>query len=157
MKKSILLLILAVCMLFSGCSNAFAKDEFDNDQQIAASDRYAATKLTTTEQTGGSTLGASKFDGWLTVWTYTSDEDMAIAVRVSVGMDKGTAKVVHVDGSGKVTRLAAYESASSGGAITGSSADTVVRLTKGENKIKLVGYDCENVEVKITFGEVTAR
>lgn len=133
-------------MLFSGCSNAFAKDEFDNDQQIAASDHYAATKLKTTEQTGGSTLGASKFDGRLTVWTYTSDEDMAIAVNVSVGMAKGTGKVVHVDGSGKVTRLVGFEYAS-GGAKTKSSADTVVRLTKGENKIKFVGYDCEDVDM----------
>lgn len=146
MKKSILLLILAVCMLLSGCGNAFAKDEFDNDQQIAASDRYASKKLETTEQTGGSTLSASKFDGRLTVWTYTSDEDMAIAVNVSVGMSKGTGKVVHVDGSGKVTRLVGFEY-TSGGAKTKSSADTVVRLTKGENKIKLVGYDCEDVEM----------
>lgn len=147
MKKSILLLLLAICMLFSGCSNAFAKDEFDDDTKIAASDQYSATMRKVTEQTGGATFSASKFNGRYTVWTYTSTEDMAIAVNVSVGMSKGTAKVVHVDGSGRVTRLAAYESASSGGAITGSSADTVVRLTKGENKIKLVGYDCEDIEM----------
>lgn len=145
MKKSILLLVLAVCMLFSGCSNAYAKDEFDDDTKIAASDRYSSTMSKTTEQTGGSTFSASKFDGRVTVWTYTSDEDMAIAVSVSVGMSKGTAKVVHVDGSGKVTRLAAYES--SGGEKSKSSAETVVRLTKGENKIKLVGYDCKDVEM----------
>lgn len=146
MKKSILLLLLAVCMLLSGCGNAYAKDEFDNDQQIAASDRNSAKKLKTTEQTGGATLKASKFDGWLTVWTYTSDEDMAIAVKVTVGMSAGTAKVVHVDGSGKVTRLFGYEAAG-GGDVTKSSAETVVRLKKGENKIKLAGYDCKDVEM----------
>ena len=99
----------------------------------------------TTKQTGGATCSASKFDGRYTVWTYTSTEDMSIAVSVSVGMSKGTAKVVHVDGSGKVTRLAACES--SGGEKSQSSADTVVRLTKGENRIKLVGYDCEDIEM----------
>lgn len=132
-------------MLFSGCSNAYAKDEFDDDTKIAASDRYSSTMSKTTEQTGGATFSASKFDGRYTVWTYTSTEDMAIAVNVSVGMTSGTAKVVHVDGSGKVTRLAEYES--SGSEKSKSSADTVVRLTKGENKIKLVGYDCKDIEM----------
>ncbi|MDE6727644.1 MAG: hypothetical protein K2J80_06860 [Oscillospiraceae bacterium] len=149
MKKLILLLTTALCLLLSGCGNAFAKEQYGDDQKIAASDHYDAKKLKTTETTASCSLNASKLDGWTTVWKCSSDEDKAVAAWVSIGLSKGTAKVVHVDGSGNVSTLLEYKSEGDSGVTGKGSADRVIKLSKGENKIKVVGYDCETAEVEI--------
>lgn len=151
MKKSVVLLLIAFCLLFSGCGNAFAKDEYGDDQKIAASDHYAAKKLKTTQTNAGCSLDASKLDGWITVWTYSADGDMAVNAAVSIGLKKGTAKVVHIDGSGKVTKLMEFESSPGAGVTGKGSADRLIRLSKGENTIKIAGYDCEEVEMSVKF------
>lgn len=150
-KKIAIMLLAALCLLFSGCSNAFAKDEYDDDQKIAASDHYSASKLKTIETTASRTLSASKLEGWITVWTYSSDEDKAVNAKVSLGLAEGKAKLVHIDGNGNVTKLMEYESSGGTDVAGKGSADRLIRLTKGENTIKLAGYDCKTVEVKLEF------
>lgn len=152
MKKLMLLLTVTVCILLSGCSNAFAKEQYNDDQKIAASDHYAATMLKTTRTNAGCSLEASKLDGWITVWTYSSNEDMTVNANVSIGLKKGTAKIVHIDGNGNVSTLMEYESDGGSTDVTGEgSADRTIRLSKGENKIKIAGYDCEVVEMSVEF------
>ncbi|MDE6731654.1 MAG: hypothetical protein K2J77_02100 [Oscillospiraceae bacterium] len=157
MKKSIFLLILAVCVFFSGCSNEFAKEDYNNTSKIAQTDNYAAQVSKTTTKNGSVTFSVSKFDGYITIWEQTMTSDTNLPANVSLSLASGTAKLVLVDGNRNVTTLVEHKSEASNDITGKSSPDAVVRLTKGKNMIKLVGYDCEKVEVEITFGEVTAR
>lgn len=161
MKKSVLLLILAqimmICMLFSGCSNEFAKEDYNNTSKIAQTDNYAAQMSKTTAKNGSVKFSVSKFDGYITIWEQTMTSDTNLPANVSLSLASGTAKLVLVDGNNNVTTLVEHKSEASDDITGKASPDSVVRLTNGQNMIKLVGYDCEEVEVEITFGEVTAR
>lgn len=154
MKKSILLLMLALCMLLSGCGSAFAKgakEGYNDDQRIADSEYCEVKNLKTSESNAGCTFKASTLQGWTTVWTFSADEDKAVNANVSIGLESGTAKVVHIDGSGKVTKLMEFESSPSETVTGKGSADRLIRLTKGENKIKIAGFDCKDIEMAVVF------
>lgn len=154
MKKTILLFILAVCMLLSGCGSEFAKgakEGYNDDQRIAETEFSELTNVKTSESNAGCTFKASKLQGWTTVWKYSADEDKAVSANVSLSLEIGTAKVVHIDGSGKVTKLMEFESASSETVMGKGSADRLIKLTKGENTLKIVGFDCKDVEMAVVF------
>lgn len=138
-------------MLLSGCGSAFAKEGYDDDQKLAASDRCEAKNLKTSESNVGCTLKASKLEGWTTVWTYSAGENLELSANVSISLEKGTAKVVHIDGSGKVTKLMEFESSPSETVKGKGSTDRLIRLTKGENTIKIAGFDCKDIEVAVVF------
>lgn len=157
MKKLILPLILAACMLFSGCSNEFAKEDYDNTSKIASTNRYAVQKSSVLTKNGNVSAIIEKFDGYITIWESTENSDVSLPASVSLCLASGTAKLVLVDGSNNVTTLVEHNAEASNDITGKASTDAVVSLTKGENMIKLVGYDCENVEAEITFSEVSAR
>lgn len=151
MKKIAVLLIAAFCLLLSGCSNAFAREEYDNDGKISAGDRYAAVKLNTANTDSGCSLGAAKFDGWITVYTYSADEDAEITADIVLGLTKGRAKVVHIDDSGSVSTLAEFEAGQEEAATGIGVQDKCFRLSEGGNIFKIAGYGCEYVVMEIKF------
>lgn len=141
------LLIAVLCLTLTGCSNAFAREEYNSTGKIAENDRYAALGF---NQTGNShnsvTWHASSFDGRVTVWTVDSSIDYEHAVTVTLSVSKGQAKLVLVDGYGDVTTVAEC-----GEDDEPVYVDAVVPLTWGENKFKLVGYGCKDADVQITL------
>lgn len=146
MKKIMALLLAAICLTLTGC-NSFAREEYNSTGKIAENDRYAALGF---NQTGNSynsvTWHASSFDGRVTVWTVDSGGDYEQAVTVRLSASKGQAKLVLVDGCGDVTKVAEC-----GEDDEPVYVDAVIPLTWGENKFKLVGYDCKDADVQITL------
>jgi len=148
MKKKLVLCMMAFCLFLTGCNNAFAKDEYDSDKKIAENeDRYAKGGSVFNPIDGGYSLTVSKFDGRQTLWKDTLDEAQSVEVEISFTLTGGKGKVVHIDGEDTVTTLLE----GTADTLTGEAVTQTVSMTKGQNRIKFVGYDCEDVELEVLF------
>ena len=153
MKKKIVsmfsVLFISFCLFMTACSNEFAAVEYDDDDKISMGDRYATEMSVFNNIDGGYSYTASKFDGRRTLWTkqLKGAEDPEIHLKLS--LSKGQAKVVCVDGDRNVTTLIECDPDNS----TNGIVTKTVSLTKGQNELKIVGYDCEDVELTILLDE----
>ncbi|MBD5111919.1 MAG: hypothetical protein HDT42_05205 [Ruminococcaceae bacterium] len=146
MKKFVLVLTAAMCLMLAGCgSNEFAKEEYEQASVIVADDRYAETGFNLTTADNGFNVKAKKFDGRDTLWTITEETGCDAAAQVWFRLSKGKAKLVLIDDNGDVFTVA--EASGEEDMLKG----TIIYLNKGENKFKLVGYDCKNVEIGLSL------
>ncbi len=148
MKKSSLLLIVVLCLLMAGCSNKFAENEYDSVEEIVESeDRYAKESSVFNPIDGGYSLVVSKFDGRQTLWTDTLEESQSVEIEFSFALTEGKAKIVHIDADGNITTLIECTPETA----TDEYVTKKVSMTAGENRLKIVGFDCENIDLKILF------
>lgn len=148
MKKLKLLLLVVFCCCLMGCNNEFAKEEYDNAEKIAASgDRYAKEMSVFNTIDGGYSLTVSKFNGRETLWTKTLEEEQEVAIDFSFVLSAGQAKVVHIDADDNVTTVIECMPETS----TEEYVTKTVTMKKGKNRLKIVGYDCEDLELKMLF------
>lgn len=148
MKKNCVLLIIAVCLFFTGCSNEFAKNEYDSVEKIIENgDRYAKESSVFNHIDGGYSLVVSKFDGRQTLWTDTLEESQSVEIELSFALTEGQAKIVHIDAEDNVTTLIECTPETP----TDGYVTKTVSMTPGENRIKIVGYDCKNIDLKMFF------
>ena len=140
----------ALCLFMLGCSNGFAEREYDSSEKISQTeDRYAKEVSVFNQIEGGFVLTVSKFDGRETLWSDTLEEDQNMEIEFSFSLSAGRAKIVHVDAKGNVTTvMECLPEDSTDGFIT-----KTVSLKSGENRLKIVGYDCEDVDLKMLFEE----
>lgn len=144
MKKLLCMLCVLLGLFTAGCGNEFAKKEYEADQKIAAeADRYAKRDSVFNHVDGGYSLTVSKFDGRETLWTLNVEEACEIQISFDFQLTAGKAKIVHVDAAGNVTTLLECEP----GSITDGAEEKTVALSEGKNRFKLVGYDCQNVDL----------
>ena len=148
MKKLKFVLLMVLCLCFVGCNNEFAETEYENVEKIADSgDRYAKEMSVFNHVNGEYTLTVSKFNGRETLWTKSYKEACEASLEVSMVLSDGQAKLVHIDAEDNVTTLVEYTSES-----CSEEAVTVpVTMMKGKNRIKIVGYDCKELELKMVF------
>lgn len=148
MKKSILFLILIVCLFMTGCSNGFAKREYISNEKIAKQeDHYAKKNSVYNPIVGGCHLTVGEFDGRQTLWTLMAEEEQDMEVSIYISLLEGQAKVVYVDAEGTITTL--VESIAEG--TTEIETTESVLLKTGENRFKVVGYDCRDLDVELLF------
>ena len=148
MKKSCILLIIVLCLLMTGCSNMFAENEYDSVEKIIESeDRYAKESSVFNPIDGGYSLVVSKFDGRQTLWTDTLEEGQSVEIEFSFVLTEGQAKIVHIDADGNVTTLIECTPETS----TDEYVTKKVFMSAGENRLKIVGVDCENIDLKMLF------
>ena len=110
MKKvfTSILICLIVCMVvgLTGCSNEFAKQEYNDAEKIAQiKDRYSESIYHFKSIEGGYTLTISKFDGRDTIWKKTLEEDAEVEIQLDLKISSGNAKVVYIDCNNNVTVL----------------------------------------------------
>ncbi|RKI40960.1 hypothetical protein D7V86_10590 [bacterium D16-51] len=98
---------------------------------------------------GGYSLTVSRFDGRQTLWNKKLPKKQNIKIDISFQLAKGHAKIVHIDSRGNVTTLIECSSKTS----TERPVIKTVTLEKGQNWLKIVGYDCKNIDMKILFAE----
>ena len=143
-----MLLAVILCICLNGCTNGFAKKEYDSEKKIAKTeDRYAKEGSVFNMIEGGYSLTVSKFNGRQTLWTENLKEEQEIKIEISFGISEGKAKIVHVDEEGTVTTLLECTPDTS----TEGNVTKMVSLKKGKNRLKFVGYDCEDVELEMLF------
>ncbi len=150
MKKFKFLLIGLLCLFLTGCSNEFAKQEYDANEKISQmTDRYAKQISVFNPIEGGYSLTVAKFDGRETLWSDILEENQNIEVDFYFNLSKGKAKIVHVDADGNVTTVMECIPET----CTDEYVTKVVSLKKGKNGLKIVGYDCEDIDLKMLFAE----
>ena len=142
--------VLLLCLLLTGCNNQFAEQEYDSNEKIAQTqDRYAKEVSVFNSVEGGYTLTVSKFDGRETLWTDTLEENQDMEMEISFRLTEGQAKLVHIDEEGNVTTIIECLPETS----TDGFVVKTVALTSGANRLKIVGYDCEEVELTMLFAQ----
>lgn len=148
MKKIVLYFALVCLLCLTGCSNTYAKEEYDSLEKLASQgDRYSKASSVFNPIEGGYSFTVSKFDGRQTLFTWHLDEDVELTMEILCSLTDGTGKLVHVDAEGNVTTLVECNKETSAAVIKNIS------LKQGRNDIKFAGYDCGNVDVKMYFEE----
>ncbi len=143
-------LILCFTIIFTGCGNEFAKQEYNDDEKIVQiTDRYAKSNSVFNPIEGGYSLTASQFDGRETLWEKTLEENAEIEIQIDFNITSGNAKVVFIDSNNYITVLIEHLQDNSNELTT----TKIVSLTNGLNRLKIVGYDCENIDLKLFFDE----
>lgn len=143
-------LILCVTVSFTGCGNEFAKQEYNDDEKIVQiADRYAKNNSVFNPIEGGYSLTASQFDGRETLWEKKLEDNAEIEIQIDLNIKSGNAKVVFIDSNNDITVLIERLQNDS----NEQTATKTVSLTNGLNRLKIVGYDCENIDLKLFFDE----
>ena len=146
MKKSIILLIISLCLFITACDNQFAKQDYNSVEKIAGEeDHYAKESSIFNPIEGGYSLIVSKFDGYQTLWSGKVKEEQEMEIDFSFSLSDGQAKIVHIDGDGNVTTvMECSPELSTDGFVT-----KTILLKSGENRLKIVGYDCKGIDLKM--------
>ena len=146
MKRLICILLCALCLVMTGCSNEFAEQEYNSAEKIAESaDRYSNSLSVFNTNNGEYSFTSGKFDGRETLWTQTVEDDTDITVELSLSLSQGQVKIVHIDKDGTVSTILECTPAT-------SQSELITReisLKQGKNRIKIVGYGCNDVELKM--------
>lgn len=149
MKKFFAVFIGILCLFMTACSNEFAKQEYDVDEKISQGDRYAKEMSVFNTIDGGYSLTVAKFDGRETLWTKTLEKDRDLEINIDFSLSNGRAKVVYVDDKGNVTTVVECTPDN----LTNGYITKNISLKAGQNELKIVGYDCEDVDLKMLFEE----
>ncbi|MDE7168307.1 MAG: hypothetical protein K2O28_05610 [Clostridia bacterium] len=79
----------------------------------------------------------------------TLEEDVDVEMQLDLKISSGTVKVVFIDCDNNITDLIECSQDSS----NEQTATKTVSFTSGINRVKLVGYDCKGIDLKIIFDE----
>ena len=140
-----------LCLLLTGCGNEFARREYDSNEKIAQiEDHYAKEVSVANSINGEYSLTVSKFDGRQTIWTETLEENQNMDIDFSFSISNGLAKIVHIDGDGNVTTVRECSPDTS----TDGFVTKTISFKSGQNRLKIVGYDCKNIDLKMLFEEL---
>lgn len=146
MKKTGLLVMICVGLLLTGCGNGFAQREYDSDTCIAEQeDRYAKVGSVFNPIEGGYSLEVSEFDGRQTLWSGKLSEEKEITLDISLKMSEGKVKIVHIDDENTVTTILECTPDT----VPEKATEVAVLMKKGQNRIKIVGYDCRDIDLEI--------
>ena len=148
----IVLICSIVCLAIglTGCGNEFAKQEYNDAEKIAQiEDSYAKDNSVFNPIDGGYSLTVSKFNGRQTLWRKTLEKSAEIEIQFDFSISSGNAKVVYIDCNNNVTVLIECSQNIS----NEQTATKTVSLTSGLNRLKIVGYDCKDIDLKILFDE----
>ena len=150
MKRTTAILAICLCLLLTGCSNNFARQEYNATEKIAREeDHYAKVNSVFNQIQGGYSLDMDKFDGRQTLWSESSDAERDIEVNFSFTLSSGKAKIVHIDDAGNVTTIVEFTPETS----EKEYVKKTISLKSGQNRLKIVGYGCEGIEMKMVSGE----
>ena len=150
MKKiiSCILICLVCCatICLTGCSNDFAKQEYNDNQKIVQnSERYSSVKSEFKSIDGGYSFTVSKFAGRQNLLKQSRKDSVELEVKFELSISAGYVKVVFIDSNDNLTVL--VECTQDGS--TEQSGTATVTLTNGQNRFKLVGYDCKDIDLKL--------
>lgn len=147
-QKNTLALVAAGCIFLTACGTEYAQNEYDSNEKIVSeADRYSK-KCSVLNNIGGTcTLSVSEYDGRQTLWTDDADEDYEAVLDLSLSLSKGQVKVVYVDDNDNITNIIECKPEDS----TDGYITKTLSMKKGKNKIKIVGYDCRDLELKFSF------
>ena len=143
MRKLKMVLLCLLCLLMTACSNQFAKEEYDSDEKIAQNADHYAKEVSVSKSTNG------EFNGRETLWKKTVRQNKDIEIEVDFSLSKGQAKIVYIDSKDNVTTVIECQPETS----TDGFVTKTLSLKRGKNRLKIVGYDCEDIDLKMIYTE----
>lgn len=144
--KRIAVVICLLCFLLTGCSNQFAKMQYDSVKDIAKrEDRYAKSSSCLNYVDDNVTLTVGKFDGRETILSLTCSEDEEVEINLTFTISAGKAKLVLVDEEGNASTIAECTKDS----MIEEKTTYTISLKKGIHKFKIVGYDCKDIDLNM--------
>lgn len=151
MRKFRIVLFCLLCLMMTACSNECAKREYDSDEKIAQNTDHYAKEVSVANSTNGEySLTVSKFNGRETVWEKTIKENQDIEIDFDLSLSKGQAKIVYINSDDDVTTvIECLPETSTDGFVT-----KTLPLKSGKNRLKIVGYDCEDIDLKMVFTDI---
>ena len=151
MKKILVLIATALlCLSLAGCGVEFTESQYNSDSIIAQKGDNGLSKMSvmSTKNKNEVSFSVQEFKGTKTLWTMDYIKGGETAVDVTFTLKAGKAKLVHIDSDGKVETIAECTPDSGIERSTGY----IINLSKGRNRIKLVGIDVEDLKVEFTVG-----
>ena len=144
-------LISLLFLLMMACSNEFDRQEYNSNEKIALINDHYAKEISVFNSTNEEiSLTISKFNGRQTVWTKKLEKNEDMEIKLSFFISKWQAKIVHIYNDNNVTTvIECVPDTSTDGFVT-----KTISLKNGQNRLKLVGYDCENIDIKIQFSKL---
>lgn len=150
MRKPCIIVFVLLCLLMTACGNEFARTEYDSDEKISESaDRYTKEVSVGNSTNQNYSLTVKKFNGRETIWKKTLKENQNVEINISFRLSNGRAKIVHIDEDDNITTVIECSPDTS----TDGFVTETLSLKSGKNQLKLVGYDCENIDLKIECPE----
>ncbi|APC42691.1 50S ribosomal protein L7ae [Clostridium estertheticum subsp. estertheticum] len=154
-KKGIVLLTMTIIMisLFIGCGNNTMSKIYNDDSKIAnVSDTFGLDESEETIESG-IYKGKLKLSGSGTIWAYESSTDFDLQVPYTLSINGGKAKIVLISPDNKVVNLVENTAKAT---IKGETVLTVP-IKKGNNRIKVVGYEKADINIELQIDKGTFK
>lgn len=156
-KKRIVLLTTTIMMisLCLGCGNNTMNKIYNDNSKIAnVSDTFGLDESTETIKSG-IYKGKLKLSGCGTIWTYQSSTDFDLKIPYTLSVNSGKAKIVLISPDNTVVNLVENTDEATIKGVTSLTAP----IKKGNNRIKVVGYEKSDIDIELhidkgTFEEI---
>lgn len=143
------ILVTILCLVLAGCDTSYAKEEYNMDSKIASrGDHCFAMAKKGTTFPYSATYKAKEFGGNTTMYKCAVTKAGDIDITCSLSLTSGVAKLVYVDNYDSVTTIVECTPDN-----PVESVVVPVDVELGKCRIKLVGYDCENIAAEVEIDQ----
>ncbi|MGN0745577.1 MAG: hypothetical protein ACI4ML_02750 [Aristaeellaceae bacterium] len=153
MKRILLPLLLALCLLLTGCGGSTQAAAYNDNAIIARKgDWYTMNDWQHQLADGALHCAMKGSTGTLTVWSMEAKADTPVSVDCTQTVTAGRAKLVHIAPDGTVTTLLEVSPDS-------PVATSTLHFTAlpGENRVKLVMAESTSLDMALSFDQGTLR
>lgn len=160
MKKILVIICILEVMMINGCSVNYkdSLESFDvnsvySDESKISSENNSYSlndlKQTVCEQ---EYTGQIEFEGMDTIWKFKVESESEVEISYSLSVTKGSAKLILINPDGELETIVESNKIVEGDNLV----STTLVLKKGENRIKLVGRDNAQIDIrfKVSDGEL---
>ena len=152
MRRFILVFGVALFLSFVGCNGGmqslYSDDEMskvyeDKEELLDEGDTISINK----DETIIDDLEYTRFleiEGVQTIWNCDVREGVEVKLEYELDVKNGWAKIIFVDSNGKITKIAE----TNGITKDSKKGDSLLKLTKGKNRIRVVGKDRAKLELE---------
>lgn len=146
-------IIIIIVSLFIGCGNSAVNNIYNDNNKIKSeADTFSLNESEETIESGVY-KGKLKLSGSGTIWTYESNEDIDLKVPYTLSVKNGKAKIVLISPDNKVINLVENTNKAT---IDGTTSLTVP-IKKGDNRIKVVGYEKADIDIELHIEKGTFK
>ncbi|KNF07628.1 hypothetical protein CLPU_14c00460 [Gottschalkia purinilytica] len=145
MKRLIITFCIFATLLFTGCRLNYMSSLYSKDNKISSDTNSFSLNKEEQSMDDQEYIGKLEFEGMDTIWKYNAENDMKIKLSYLLSVNKGKAKLVLIDPTGKVETLIENKDSN-----TQKNIETImISLKKGKNRIKLVASNKAQIELKL--------
>jgi len=154
-KKRIVFIAITIMLIsvLIGCgNNAMDKVYNDNSKIASVSDTFGLDESKETIESG-IYKGRLKLSGSGTIWNYESSSDIDLKVPYILSVKSGKAKIVLISPDNTVINLVENTDKST----MKGTASLTVPIKKGNNRIKVVGYEKADIDIELHIEKGTFK